>query len=454
KGGPRHPPSLRHARLPACPLAAGGLSPRHRSHQQVAGAGRLQIQRAPAGVRSRAAGAAAGASRCEVPGGGAPGRMGAGAGEGILRAVAQADPARGDGKRPGAAVRGSPRIGRPACLWPADERISPLPPKGLRGDRPGAGCPLRRGDPGGRMHRGADDRSRIRRLHGEPGAPGCAGGVPEARGGRIPPPDRIDPSFLLPGHRRRSERDSQGGKVMAVLVTGGAGYIGSHTVLELAERGEEVVVLDNVRTGQREAVRVSAFYRGDVGDEALLDRIVREREIEAVIHFAACSLVGESGRDPLLYYENNVGGTLRLLKKMVEHGVKKFVFSSTAAVYGEPERTPISEEDPTNPTNPYGETKLAIERMLKWCDRAYGVKAVSLRYFNAAGAHTSGELGKAHDPETHLIPIVLQAALGKRECVHVYGDDYPTRDGTCIRDFVHVTDLAHAHWLSLEKLRR
>lgn len=241
---------------------------------------------------------------------------------------------------------------------------------------------------------------------------------------------------------------------MAVLVTGGAGYIGSHTVLELAERGEEVVVLDNLRTGHREAVRVSAFYRGDVGDEALLDRIFREREIEAVIHFAACSLVGESGRDPLLYYENNVGGTLRLLKKMVEHGVKKLVFSSTAAVYGEPERTPISEEDPTNPTNPYGETKLAIERMLKWCDRAYGVKAVSLRYFNAAGAHPSGELGEDHDPETHLIPIVLQAALGKRECVHVYGDDYPTRDGTCIRDFVHVTDLAHAHWLSLEKLRR
>ncbi len=212
KGGPRHPPSLRHARLPACPLAAGDYRLVIVHTNKSRGLRRLQIQRAPAGVRSRAAGAAAGASRCEVPGGGAPGRMGAGAGEGILRAVAQADPARGDGKRPGAAVRGSPRIGRPACLWPADERISPLPPKGLRGDRPGAGCPLRRGDPGGRMHRGADDRSRIRRLHGEPGAPGCAGGVPEARGGRIPPPDRIDPSFLLPGHRRRSERDSQGEK--------------------------------------------------------------------------------------------------------------------------------------------------------------------------------------------------------------------------------------------------
>ena len=241
---------------------------------------------------------------------------------------------------------------------------------------------------------------------------------------------------------------------MAVLVTGGAGYIGSHTVLELMEQGVEVVVLDNLRTGHAGAVRASAFYRGEIGDEALLDRVFREREIEAVIHFAACSLVGESSKDPLLYYENNVGGTLRLLKKMVEHGVKHLVFSSTAAVYGEPERTPISETDPTHPTNPYGETKLAIERLLKWCDRAYGVKAVSLRYFNAAGAHPSGELGEDHDPETHLIPIVLQTALGKRECVHVYGNDYPTKDGTCIRDFIHVMDLARAHWLSLEKLRR
>lgn len=241
---------------------------------------------------------------------------------------------------------------------------------------------------------------------------------------------------------------------MAILVTGGAGYIGSHTVLELMEQKEEVVVLDNLRTGHQGALPAVPFYRGDLHDEALLDRIFREQDIEAVIHFAACSLVGESAKDPLLYYENNVGGTLRLVSKMVEHRVKHLVFSSTAAVYGEPKRVPILESDPTIPTNPYGETKLAIERMLKWCDRAYGVKSVSLRYFNAAGAHPSGELGEDHDPETHLIPIVLQTALGKRDCVYIYGTDYPTPDGTCIRDFIHVMDLARAHWLSLEKLRR
>jgi UDP-glucose 4-epimerase len=241
---------------------------------------------------------------------------------------------------------------------------------------------------------------------------------------------------------------------MAVLVTGGAGYIGSHTVLELKEQGEEVVILDNLRTGHRGALRDSTLYQGDLRDEGLLDRIFREQDIEAVIHFAACSLVGESAKDPLPDYGNNVGGTLRLVQKMVEHGVKHLVFSSTAAVYGEPKRVPIRETDPTIPTNPYGETKLAIERMLKWCDRAYGVKSVSLRYFNAAGAHPSGELGEDHDPETHLIPIVLQTALGKRECVYIYGDDYPTPDGTCIRDFIHVMDLARAHWLALEKMRR
>jgi UDP-glucose 4-epimerase len=184
-----------------------------------------------------------------------------------------------------------------------------------------------------------------------------------------------------------------------------------------------------------------------------LDQIFRRYDVEAVVHFAAYSLVGDSMKDPLAYYDNNVTAAQILLTKMMEHGVKHIVFSSTAATYGEPRQIPIQETDPTEPTNAYGETKLAIEKMMGWCERAYGLRFVSLRYFNAAGAHPDGHIGEDHDPETHLIPIVLQVALGQREALSIFGDDYPTDDGTCIRDYVHVMDLAQAHRLALEKLR-
>lgn len=195
------------------------------------------------------------------------------------------------------------------------------------------------------------------------------------------------------------------------------------------------------------------MYRGDIRDRRFLDEVFRAHEIEAVIHFAAKSLVGESVRDPLAYYDNNVIGTHTLVSAMVEHGVRKAVFSSTAAVYGEPERIPIREEDPTVPANPYGETKLAMEKMFRWCDQAYGLKSISLRYFNAAGAHPDAIIGEDHEPESHLIPLVLQVALGQREQIEMFGDDYPTEDGTCIRDYVHVMDLANAHRLALDYLR-
>jgi UDP-glucose 4-epimerase len=239
---------------------------------------------------------------------------------------------------------------------------------------------------------------------------------------------------------------------MAILVTGGAGYIGSHTVLYLKQRGEEVIVLDNLQKGHRDAVLDAKFYKGDLKDDAILDQIFKTHHIDAVIHFAANSLVGESVEKPLEYYDNNVIGTYHLVKKMIEHGVKKIVFSSTAATYGNPVRVPIQEDDPTVPTNPYGDTKLAIEKMLKWADGAYGLKSVSLRYFNAAGADPEGRIGEDHTPETHLIPIVLQVALGQRDKVSIFGDDYPTEDGTCIRDYIHVMDLAEAHYLALQKL--
>lgn len=241
---------------------------------------------------------------------------------------------------------------------------------------------------------------------------------------------------------------------MAVLVCGGAGYIGSHTVAALLNRNEDVVVVDNLITGHKEAVLGGKLYTGDLRDEAFLDKVFTENEIEAVIDFAAFSLVGESVVEPFKYYENNVYGTLCLLKAMNKHNVKKIVFSSTAATYGEPERIPIEEDDVTNPTNPYGETKLAVEKMLKWADTAYGIKHVALRYFNVAGAIETGEIGEDHSPETHLIPIILQVALGKREKIMIYGDDYPTNDGTCIRDYIHVMDLAEAHILALDKLRK
>ena len=240
---------------------------------------------------------------------------------------------------------------------------------------------------------------------------------------------------------------------MAILVTGGAGYIGSHTVAELLDLKEDVVVLDNLQKGHKEAILGGRFYQGDLRDDAFLDKVFKENAIEAVIHFAADSQVGESVVEPLKYYNNNVVSTLKLLTKMKECGVNKIVFSSTAATYGEPENIPILETDKNDPTNPYGETKLAVEKALKWAGKAYGIKSVALRYFNAAGAHRSGKIGEDHNPESHLIPIILQAALGTRDSIHIYGDDYATPDGSCVRDYIHVTDLAQAHILALKKLR-
>jgi len=240
---------------------------------------------------------------------------------------------------------------------------------------------------------------------------------------------------------------------MAILVTGGAGYIGSHCVAALNELGRDVVVADNLSKGHKKAVTGGKFYLGDLRDTVFLDRIFRENDIEAVIHFAAFSLVGESCEKPWDYFNNNFGGSMSLLERMSVHGVKKIVFSSTAATYGEPQRIPIAETDMQMPTNPYGESKLSVEKMLKWCDPAYGIKFVVLRYFNVAGAHESCDIGEAHNPESHLIPIILQAAQGKLNSIKVFGNDYPTPDGTCIRDYVHVTDLINAHLLALEYLK-
>lgn len=240
---------------------------------------------------------------------------------------------------------------------------------------------------------------------------------------------------------------------MAVLVTGGAGYIGSHTVAALLERGEEIVIVDNLQQGHKEALLGGKLYVGDLRDKDFLDTVFKENNIDAVIHFAANSLVGESMKDPGKYYHNNVYGTLCLLEKMNEYNVGKIVFSSTAATYGEPENVPIDEYDRTLPTNAYGETKLAMEKMMNWFDVAHGIQYISLRYFNAAGAHQSGRIGEDHRPETHLVPIVLEAALGKRPHISVFGDDYDTPDGTCIRDYIHVSDLADAHVLAVDRLR-
>ncbi len=237
-----------------------------------------------------------------------------------------------------------------------------------------------------------------------------------------------------------------------ILVTGGAGYIGSHIGKKLAEAGYNVIVLDNLSKGHREAVLKGKLIVGDLADMDLLDRIMKEEEIEGVIHLAADSLVGESMEKPGKYYRNNVANGLNLLEAMVNNGVKYIVFSSTAAVYGEPEEIPITEEHPANPENTYGESKLFFEKMLKRYDEIYNLRYVSLRYFNAAGADLSGQIGEAHDPETHLIPIVLQKVLGIREKFYIFGDDYPTKDGTCIRDYIHVEDLADAHILAVEAL--
>jgi len=236
------------------------------------------------------------------------------------------------------------------------------------------------------------------------------------------------------------------------LVVGGAGYIGSHVVKELIAAGHEVIVLDDLSKGHREALVGGTFVQGDLGDPVLLDRIFKERCIDCVMHFAAFSLVGESVDKPLLYYNNNTGKTAVLLSAMQRYGVLKFILSSTAAVYGEPEEVPIPETAVLDPTNPYGRSKLFIERILGDSDRAYGLKYISLRYFNAAGADESCDIGEDHSPETHLIPLVLEVPLGKRDHLDIYGTDWDTPDGTCVRDYIHVTDLARAHILAAERL--
>lgn len=239
---------------------------------------------------------------------------------------------------------------------------------------------------------------------------------------------------------------------MAILVCGGAGYIGSHMVAELLEKGNEVVILDNLEKGHKDALLGGKLYIGDLRDKDILNKIFTENKIEAVIDFAAYSLVGESMTEPLKYFNNNVYGTINLLEAMKEHNVKYIVFSSTAATYGEPKEVPILEESETIPTNAYGESKLIVEKILRWCDHAYGIKYTTLRYFNAAGAHINGKIGEDHSPETHLIPLILDVALGKRDKIMIFGDDYDTKDGSCIRDYIHVSDLASAHSLALERL--
>jgi UDP-glucose 4-epimerase len=238
---------------------------------------------------------------------------------------------------------------------------------------------------------------------------------------------------------------------MNVLVTGGAGYIGSVVVEQLLGHGDRVVVYDNLVKGHRAAVAPGAtLVEGDLLDRQRLVQTLTEQRIEAVIHMAAYSLVGESVQQPHKYFVNNLSAGVILLDAMLEVGIQRLVFSSTAAVYGEPERVPITEDAPQSPTNPYGESKLAFERALHWYDAAYGVRYASLRYFNAAGATT--RCGEDHDPESHLIPLVLKVAAGERDCVQIFGDDYPTPDGTCVRDYIHVIDLADAHVLALRHL--
>jgi UDP-glucose 4-epimerase len=241
---------------------------------------------------------------------------------------------------------------------------------------------------------------------------------------------------------------------MSVLVLGGAGYIGSHAVYQLIDNGESVVIVDNLETGHREAVHPqAAFYEGDMRNFDFLNSVFEQESIDAVIHFSANSLVGESMENPLKYFDNNVYGTQVLLQVMVKHNVKNIVFSSSAATYGEPESVPITEIMPTNPTSSYGETKLTMEKLMKWTEQAHGINYVSLRYFNVAGARETSEIGEDHNPETHLVPIILQTALGQRPHITIFGEDYDTPDGTCIRDYVHVEDLIDAHRLALNYLR-
>ena len=238
-----------------------------------------------------------------------------------------------------------------------------------------------------------------------------------------------------------------------ILVTGGAGYVGSHFVKRAVEQGNEVVVVDNLSTGHARAVPEGvAFYEVDVRDRAEMVKILRETGAEAIVHFAASSIVAESMEQPIAYFDNNVYGMICLLDAMRETGVAKIVFSSSAAVYGNPEKMPIEEGDPKKPINVYGDSKLMMERMMKWADAAYGIRGVALRYFNVAGADESGEIGECHNPETHLVPNVLLAALGKKDKITMFGDDYATKDGFAVRDYVHPTDLADAHLLALKWL--
>lgn len=241
---------------------------------------------------------------------------------------------------------------------------------------------------------------------------------------------------------------------MTVLVLGGAGYIGSHAVNQLITKGYDVAVVDNLKTGHKESLPDKArFYQGDIRDKVFMEDIFTKENIEGVIHFAASSLVGESMEIPLDYFNNNVYGTQVVLEVMEKYNVKSIIFSSSAATYGEPKVIPIEETAATNPESTYGETKLMMEKMLKWCDRAYDMRFVALRYFNVAGAKLDGTIGEDHNPESHLLPIILQTALGQREKFTIYGEDYETPDGTCIRDYVHVVDLIDAHILALEYLQ-
>lgn len=239
---------------------------------------------------------------------------------------------------------------------------------------------------------------------------------------------------------------------MAILICGGAGYIGSHINKLLSKKGYEAIVYDNLIYGHREAVKWGKFIYADLADTAILDKVFEENRIEAVFHFAAYAYVGESVFEPSKYYKNNVCNTIGLLEAMRRHSCNKIIFSSTCATYGMPEKIPITEEMPQRPINPYGATKLMVERIFKDYSKAYGLKFVALRYFNAAGADPECEIGENHDPETHLIPLVIEAAYGKRPDIKIFGTDYPTRDGTCIRDYIHVSDLAEAHLLALEYL--
>lgn len=241
---------------------------------------------------------------------------------------------------------------------------------------------------------------------------------------------------------------------MTIAVLGGAGYIGSHAVNQLIEKNYNVIVIDNLQTGHEESIHEKArFYKGDLRDKKFLSHVFETEKIEGILHFAANSLVGESMEKPLEYFNNNVYGTQVVLETMQQYGVKNIVFSSSAATYGEPKEIPIKETAATQPENPYGETKLMMEKMLKWCDKAYGMRYVALRYFNVAGAKLDGTIGEDHTPESHLVPLILQTALGQRDKISIFGDDYNTPDGTCIRDYVHVVDLIEAHILALEYLK-